>query len=686
MSMKKKMFGLLGLMVLVLMLGVSVVAVSAQDEAAGPVTLQDFEGDVALEDVYQAVASVAEGVLLSTSETGEWHTIGAALGDAPADLSGFDQLCFDVVDPVGGNTVGVKLVDAAGAATERWTDNEAVGKNPKTTQDTATTMCMNLIAYTELDMTQIAQIQFTMFAAGVYQFDNVVGQLFGQGVEAAPGPQQLLLTPVQGFEADGTFYSDYQADVSLSTDVVHSGASSMMATYAEGEWHAFGAYPEPRPLDTTGFDKVCFWINDTTTNNDGGANNSVGVKLFDAAGANAEVWSDNPDGGLNPKTVTNEWVQICINLSAFAGIDMTQIDKVQFAMYWAGTYYVDDIALAIAVPDPAANVTQTVAQDFEADGTFYSDYQADVSLSTDVVHSGASSMMATYAEGEWHAFGAYLNDSPVDVTGYDKVCFWFNDTTTNNEGKASNTIGVKLFDAAGASAEVWTDNPDAGVNPKTVTNEWVQFCNNLSAYTGIDMTQIEKVQFAMYWFGTYYVDDISFGVQNEPVVVEEPVVENLEFTTIQDFEQADTYYADYQAEVSQAADVVHDGAGSLMATSAEGEWHAFGAYPSERPLDTTGFDKVCFWVYDTTTNNDGQANNTVGVKLFDAAGTSAEVWTDNPDGGANPKTATNDWTQMCINLSAFTGIDMTQVDKVQFAVYWAGTYYVDDISLAKVVP
>jgi hypothetical protein len=57
---------------------------------------------------------------------------------------------------------------------------------------------------------------------------------------------------------------------------------------------------------------------------------------------------------------------------------------------------------------------------------------------------------------------------------------------------------------------VWTDWDTAGANSKTVTNEWVQMCINLSAYSGIDLSQVDKIQFALYWAGTYYVDDVTF--------------------------------------------------------------------------------------------------------------------------------------------------------------------------------
>ncbi len=506
---------------LLMALAMLAVPAFAQDEAAvEPLVLQDFEGEVTFEDTYQAVAALSDvaqngaASLSSASEEGEWHTVGASLTGAPVDLTPYNQLCFAVQDTTAGdNTVGVKLVDANGDSVERWTDNESVGVNPKTTANEWVTMCLSLMPFTGIDQTAVTQIQFTMFAAGVYYFDDVVAQV---GAPVVPqGPTRLIETPIQGFEAEETYYSDYQADVSLAGDVVHGGESALYVTYPEGEWHAFGAYPDERPLDISGYDAVCFWINDTTANNNGLADNTVGVSLIDAAGTKEEVWTDNALAGENPKTTQNEWVQMCINLAAFTTVDLTQVDKVQFALYWAGDYYVDDISVAYRIPDPAADLTLTDVQTFEADDVFYSDYQADVSLTSDVVHSGDSALMITYPEGEWHAFGAYPDPRPFDASGYDAVCFWINDTTANNDGLAANTVGVSLIDAAGTKEEVWTDNPAGGMNAVTRLNEWVQMCVNLDAYTTVDLTQIDKVQFALYWAGTYYLDDISFGVAAE---------------------------------------------------------------------------------------------------------------------------------------------------------------------------
>ncbi len=326
--------------------------------ADGPIVLQDFEGDVKLFDTYQAKASIGDvaksgkGSLKSSSDKGEWHTVGAALIKAPVDLSGFGQICFAAYDTTkASNTVGVKLFDTTGAKTERWTDNEGVGTNPKTKQNTWVPMCLNLITYTGIDLKKIEKVEFTMFAAGDYYFDDITAQPRGAAAATAAAPADpaadLELTVVQDFEKADTYYADYQANVSQG-DVAKNGKASLKATSDKGEWHAFGAYPSPRPFDASKFDKVCFWMYDTTDKNNGKADNTVGVSLIDKPGVKDEVWTDKPEAGPNSKTVKDTWVQMCINVSAYVKADLTKIDKIQFSMFHPGVYYVDDITFGKA--------------------------------------------------------------------------------------------------------------------------------------------------------------------------------------------------------------------------------------------------------------------------------------------------------------------------------------------------
>ncbi|MBK9749494.1 MAG: hypothetical protein IPO91_22310 [Chloroflexi bacterium] len=512
MSKNVRFWGLAALLLLISLMGTLVLA---QDE---PLVLQDFEGDAEIIEVYQVEGSIEAGVLSEVSTEGEWHTIGVVFSGAPVDVSSYGEFCFDINDSTAaGSTVGVKLFDASGANQEKWTDHEGVGVNPKTATGEWVTMCLNLSAFTDIDLTTLEHVEFAMFAAGTYQFDNLIAQAATDDPAATPEATEepinledmmLQLTTVQGFEAGEPFYENYQAEeLALSTDVVNSGSSSLMMTSPAGEWHAFGTYPEPRPFDASGYDVICFSVYDTTANNNGLADNSIGVRLFDTNLIDQEAWTDHVGAGDNPKTVTNEWVQMCINLDLYQNIDLTQVDKIQFSVYWAGTYYVDDVAFGKWVPKPAEG---DLVQGFEAEDTYYAHYQAETSLSTEIFHSGASSLMATSSEGEWHSFGAYPEPRPFDASGYEKICFYFMDTTTNNNGLADNSVGVRIFDARLIDQEAWTDHVGAGDNPKTVTDEWVQMCINLDLYSNLDLTQVDKIEFSMYWAGTYYVDDVIF--------------------------------------------------------------------------------------------------------------------------------------------------------------------------------
>jgi glucosylceramidase len=147
-----------------------------------------------------------------------------------------------------------------------------------------------------------------------------------------------------------------------------------------------------------------------------------------------------------------------------------------------------------------------------------------------------------------------------------------------------------------------------------------------------------------------------------------------------DFEAPGGIYADINAEASIGA-VAHTGQGSLRSASAEGKWHRVGAEFKPAPLDVSRYRQLCFWVYDTTQGDTGTGDNTVGVRLLDSAGGSEERWSDHADVGMNPKTSRNQWVQMCINLSAFSQIDLTRLEAVEFMVYWAGDWYFDDVSV-----
>lgn len=151
---------------------------------------------------------------------------------------------------------------------------------------------------------------------------------------ASPNPVGVLQT----FETEDTYYADYQATASLTAEVVHGGASALKNFSDTGTWHTVGAYLDNHPINASGLDRICLWVYDTTA-----ADNTLGFRLIDATGAGQEFWSDHAQIGVNSKTVQNTWVQMCFKLAPYTLVDLTALDKVQMAMYWAGTYYFDDI-------------------------------------------------------------------------------------------------------------------------------------------------------------------------------------------------------------------------------------------------------------------------------------------------------------------------------------------------------
>jgi hypothetical protein len=89
---------------------------------------------------------------------------------------------------------------------------------------------------------------------------------------------------------------------------------------------------------------------------------------------------------------------------------------------------------------------------------------------------------------------------------------------------------------------------------------------------------------------------------------------------------------------------------------------------------------VCFWVYDATGSNNGQADNSIAVRLVDSTGGKQELWSDNEEVGTNPRTISNEWVQMCMDLKAFSEVDLSAVEQVEFTTYWAGDTYIDELT------
>jgi hypothetical protein len=92
----------------------------------------------------------------------------------------------------------------------------------------------------------------------------------------------------------------------------------------------------------------------------------------------------------------------------------------------------------------------------------------------------------------------------VDLRPADRICVSVHEETS----QTGNTLGLRLLDSAGASQEVWSDDPAAGGNPVTRRLEWVEMCFATSAFTQVDRSRIERLQLTTYWPGTYHFDHV----------------------------------------------------------------------------------------------------------------------------------------------------------------------------------
>lgn len=90
-----------------------------------------------------------------------------------------------------------------------------------------------------------------------------------------------------------------------------------------------------------------------------------------------------------------------------------------------------------------------------------------------------------------------------------------------------------------------------------------------------------------------------------------------------------------------------------------------------QPVDVSAYKYVTFWVKDT-------GNNSARISLIDADGKSISgVWTGN--------VTANKWSQLSVNLSSFSTLDLTRITGIYIGEWNAGTYYIDDIQFTDVL-
>jgi glucan-binding YG repeat protein len=334
----------------------------------------------------------------------------------------------------------------------------------------------------------------------------------------------------------------------------------------------------------------------------------------------------------------------------------------------------------------------------------------------------------------WNVEVTTTTPSAVNVSNYDYVDFWLKDVGNNN-------VAVKLIDSNGNSSEVWTD---AKSTPGEWTEFKVDL--NKYDFSTVDRSSISTVAFYEWNKGVYYIDDIKFIKNSVPELNVASDYDNgtystpINLTLSASKDGSDIYYTTdntnpttsskkYSApitvdksmnikaiavngnETSSVAiynyviESVNDDEllyqdfetgsantnGSGMVTTSEFNSGSYslkydktGSHSgwdvqitTSSAVNISSYDYVEFWIKDT-------GSNTVEVKLIDSANKTASQYSNNaPVAGGNSASVAGKWTKIKVDLSKFTGIDKTNINKVGFYEWDDGTYYIDDIKFCK---
>ncbi|MEM8533244.1 MAG: glycoside hydrolase family 2 TIM barrel-domain containing protein, partial [Chloroflexota bacterium] len=136
---------------------------------------------------------------------------------------------------------------------------------------------------------------------------------------------------------------------------------------------------------------------------------------------------------------------------------------------------------------------------------------------------------------------------------------------------------------------------------------------------------------------------------------------------LQDFEAAESYYNVFRSASRLATNIVYNGNSSVKMVGT-GEFNGVGAYLYQRPVDASDYSQVCVWTYDVI------GDNPMRVRLLDADGGNQEIET-------TVRTPRGEWSQICVDLSAFDQINVAKLERVQFTFQPTGVYYFDDVTL-----
>ena len=320
------------------------------------------------------------------------------------------------------------------------------------------------------------------------------------GLLAAASLTQPLHAQLTHVVYDDALTNDWQdwgwAQINYSESAtVHSGARAVAVTANAWEAAQIG---RGSVFDTTGFDKLRFWVHGGT----GGQMLSVAVSLD---------YTAQPGVGIGPLPAgTWELVEIpLVSLGADNRTNVTQFWIQNATGSPAPTFYVDDIAFVGAdvptTPPPPLNGGMAIYQDALVNGWQNWSWETTVGSTSGTVHTGASAMAVTTRA--WGGLSLY--HPPLDTTNYPTLTFWINGGPV---GGQTLRLLVELSGVAQPGLDL----------PPLAANTWQKFVvplADLNAANRPDLTRITLQNLSGVTLPTYYLDDLRLDLAPPPSVV-----------------------------------------------------------------------------------------------------------------------------------------------------------------------
>ena len=557
---------------------------------------------------------------------------GTDFAGNPQDVSGMDTLHVDFWT-ADSTALNVSLISSAPAETAY-----ALTVMP----NTWVSVDIPLTEFAGVDLTDVIQIKFD--GNGTVWLDNLYFETAGgsatEPTEAAPTPTADEADVISLFSDAYTDIAgiNYNPDWGQATVVTQEDvAGNNTLKYAGLDYQ--GTDFTGNPQDVSGMETLHldFWTADSTA-------------------LNISLISSGPVETPYMLTITpNTWVSVDIPLTAFAGVDLT--DVIQVKVDGNGTVWLDNLHFeqagapatepGTAAPTPTADAADVISLFSDA----YTDiaginYNPDWGQATVVTQEDvAGNNTLKYANLNYQGTDFTGNSQDVSGMGTLHVDFWTADSTALNISLIS-TGPVEMAYAL-------------TITPGT----WVSVDIPLTAFAGVDLADIIQLKFD--GNGTIWLDNLYFESAGPPPtepVTAAPTPTDDPANVISLFSDAYTDIAgiDYNPNWGQATVVTQeDIAGNNTLKYAGLNYQ--GTDFSGNAQDVSGMDTlhVDFWTADSTALN---------VSLISPG----------PAETAYALTVTPyTWVSVDIPLTAFAGVDLTDVIQLKFD--GNGTIWLDNL-------